>query len=292
MAAANTDLFKKFARRWVGQVGAGGVSDGVTTTIPLASATNLPTDTAVVVVIDRVNANGTATPATEETVIGVVSGTNLINCVRGAEGTAQAHSAGAVVEVLVTAQGLNDLMKGILVNHTQLGFHNTLCDANGNTWVGQTANASAVNYILVGNAITASNPTLCAAGSDSNIDLQLMGKGTGKVRVDARYGAPKADTVSASAVTLDMSVANVHTVTLSHTAATTISVSNVSVGQTFIVRLLQDSTGTNLVNWFTTIKWAGGSAPTLTTTASKADTLGFLCTSLGNYDGFIVGQNL
>ena len=39
-------------------------------------------------------------------------------------------------------------------------------------------------------------------------------------------------------------------------------------------------------------KWAGGSAPTLTTTASKADTLGFICTSSGNYDGFVVGANI
>ncbi|MDD5487281.1 MAG: hypothetical protein PHW65_06995, partial [Dehalococcoidales bacterium] len=96
MSAANTDKLKKLSRRWVGSVGAGGVADEAVTTIPLSSTTNLPTDTAVVAVIDRVDANGTATPSLEESVIGVVSGDNLINCVRGAEGTAQAHSAGAV----------------------------------------------------------------------------------------------------------------------------------------------------------------------------------------------------
>ena len=58
MAAANTDLAKKLARKWVGQVGAGGVADAVTTTVPLSSTTNLPTDTAVVVAIDRVDVNG------------------------------------------------------------------------------------------------------------------------------------------------------------------------------------------------------------------------------------------
>jgi hypothetical protein len=123
MAASNTDKFKKLSRRWVGQVGAGGVSDDTTTTIPLSSATNLATDTAVVATIDRVDSNGTPTPALEETVIGVVSGTNLVSCVRGAEGTAQAHNGGAVVEILVSSKGYNDIIDGILVGHTQLGQH-------------------------------------------------------------------------------------------------------------------------------------------------------------------------
>lgn len=119
--AANTDKFKKVSRRWVGQIGAGGVSDASVTTIPLSSATNLPTDTAVVIVIDRVDANGTATPSLEETIIGVVSGSNLINCVRGAEGTAQAHNAGAVAEVLLTAKGWNDFIDALLVSFNQDG---------------------------------------------------------------------------------------------------------------------------------------------------------------------------
>lgn len=121
MAAQNTDKWKKLARRWVGQIGAGGVSDAVTTTVPLSSATNLPTDTAVVVVIDRVDANGTSTSSLEETVIGIVSGSSLVSCVRGAEGTAQAHNAGAVVEVLVTAKGWNDFVDGLLVAFNQNG---------------------------------------------------------------------------------------------------------------------------------------------------------------------------
>lgn len=126
MAASASDKFKKLSRRWVGQIGSGGVTDDTTQTVPLSSTTNLPSDTAVVVVIDRVDANGTSTPSLEETVIGVVSGSNLANCIRGAEGTAQAHNAGAVVEVLVTAKGINDLIDGLLVEHDQDGTHNNI----------------------------------------------------------------------------------------------------------------------------------------------------------------------
>jgi len=121
--AANTDKFKKVARRWVGQVGAGGVADAVVTTVPLSSATSLPTDTAVNAVIDRVDSSGTSTASLEETVTGVVSGSNLTSCTRGVEGTAQAHSAGAVVEILWTADNVNDFVDGVLVGHNQDGTH-------------------------------------------------------------------------------------------------------------------------------------------------------------------------
>lgn len=123
MPAAASDKLKKLSKRWVGQIGAAGVTDDTTQTIPLASVTNLATDTAVVVTIDRVDVNGATTANLEETVVGVVSGSNLINCIRGAEGTAQSHNAGAVVEVLVTAKGYNDIIDHLLNEHNQDGTH-------------------------------------------------------------------------------------------------------------------------------------------------------------------------
>jgi hypothetical protein len=101
--------------------------------------------------------------------------------------------------------------------------------------------------------------------------------------------ASKADT-DGETITFDMDEANYHTVTLGGNR--TLAVTNVSVGQSFMLRLQQDGTGSRTVTWFSTIKWAGGSAPTLTTTANKADVFGFTCTSSGNYDGFVVGQSL
>ena len=91
-------------------------------------------------------------------------------------------------------------------------------------------------------------------------------------------------------ITFDLSLGPIHTVTLGGNR--TLALSNSSAGKVFVVRLLQDGTGSRTVTWFSTIKWAGGSAPTLTTTASKADAFGFICTSTDNYDGFIIGQNL
>lgn len=93
-----------------------------------------------------------------------------------------------------------------------------------------------------------------------------------------------------STVTFDLAASNIHSVTLAGNR--TLALSNGSTGQCFVLRLIQDGTGSRTVTWFSTIKWAGGSAPTLTTTAAKIDVFGFITTSSGNYDAFIIGQNL
>lgn len=96
--------------------------------------------------------------------------------------------------------------------------------------------------------------------------------------------------VDGTTITFDLATGNVHNVTLGGNR--TLALSNPTVGQKFILRLVQDGTGSRTVTWFTTIKWAGGSPPTLTTTAAKADVFGFLITASGQYDGFVIGQNL
>jgi len=42
-------------------------------------------------------------------------------------------------------------------------------------------------------------------------------------------------------------------------------------GHVYRLRLVQDGTGSRAVDWKDTIKWRGGSAPTLTGTASYSD---------------------
>lgn len=96
---------------------------------------------------------------------------------------------------------------------------------------------------------------------------------------------------AAGTATLDVTTGNIHNITMP-AGNITIAVSNEAVGQCFMIEILQDGTGSRTVTWFSTIKWAGGSAPTLTTTASKRDTFGFRVTGTDTYDGFVVGQNI
>jgi len=99
-----------------------------------------------------------------------------------------------------------------------------------------------------------------------------------------------ATATDASTVTFNLNTANIQTVVLGGNR--TLALSNASVGQVFILRLVQDATGSRTVTWFSTIKWSNGVTPVLTTTAEKTDVFGFICTSSGNYDGFVIGLNL
>lgn len=165
-----------------------------------------------------------------------------------------------------------------------------IADANGNEQIVFNATASAVNEVAITNAATGTTGPLIKASGETNVDLRLSGKGTGAIHdVSGRYGDITADSDGAT-VTFNLATSNIHSVTLGGNR--TLALSNEHVGQCFILRLVQDGTGSRTVTWFSTIKWAGGSAPTLTTTASKTDVLGFIVTSSGNYDGFVVGQNL
>ena len=114
MAASNLDKFKKAKRKFETTVGVGGILAGGTT-LPLTSVTGLDTSTAVTLVVG-------AGTATEEVITGVVSGSDLINCVRGKEGTTDsAHSAGETVNMFFTETHWDDAMDGILVSHDQDG---------------------------------------------------------------------------------------------------------------------------------------------------------------------------
>jgi len=138
------------------------------------------------------------------------------------------------------------------------------------------------------------NGAIGSANVDSSIvtltgTQSLSNKTLTKPTVNASVQAITADS-DGTTITFDMTSSNVHTVTLGGNR--TLAVSNVTAGQFFYIRLLQDGTGSRTVTWFSTIKWADATAPTLTTTAARADLFAFFCTSSGNYDGFVVGQNI
>lgn len=65
---------------------------------------------------------------------------------------------------------------------TNPSFTTSILDTNGKTWIGQTATSNAVNYINIGNSATTVNPTISAAGSDTNLGINLVPKGSGKVQ--------------------------------------------------------------------------------------------------------------
>jgi hypothetical protein len=62
------------------------------------------------------------------------------------------------------------------------------------------------------------------------------------------------------------------------TANCTITFTNADSGKKLFLEVIQDGTGSRTITWPASAKWSGGTAPTLTTTASKTDVFSFAAT--------------
>ena len=147
--------------------------------------------------------------------------------------------------------------------------------------------------------------TIFAVKDISGLD-QISVNASGEVKLNQFYGyasvsgafkTPLVSGTDGATVTFDLNDSNTHRVTLGGNR--TLAITNVSYGQKFTTRLTQDGTGSRTVTWFNNIHWAGGTAPTLNTTAHQTDVFGFICTAAsgsiaqsGDFDGFVVGQNI
>jgi len=79
-----------------------------------------------------------------------------------------------------------------------------ILDTNGNELLNLTATGSAVNELTLANAATANSPTVSASGNDSNINITVTPKGTGRLAV----GTPGASPVGGVIVSPDASGTN------------------------------------------------------------------------------------
>ncbi len=288
-----TSVLHKFlaaVQRWTGTIGTGGVSDATTQTIPLNSATNLVNGTAYVFTINRVNSVGTKQNSWE-TVIGVLSGSNFINCVRGVEGTAQAWAAGIVVEILMTATLWNKMVEGIEVEHNQDGTHKAaLVTTLGATASDVTAGTSTTK-IATPKALKDAGlaPMVAATASDITAGSDTSKYATPKALADAGL------TVTPSSTTTWLNKRNTRRVqtvtdaaTITPNADTDDNVDITAIAQAFTIAN-PSGTPTNKQTIWVTIKdngtaraitfgngyVAGGYALPSTTIAGKIMNLGF-----------------
>ena len=136
---------------WTGTL-ASSIPDAATTSFTLTSSSGLTNGETYVFTIDRVDVNGTKTPNKKEVIIGTVSGSNVIDCIRGVEGTAQAHSAGAIVEILFTAKHWNDFIESFKAQHREDGTHSKIQGLDNNQAITQKDSAGTERSIIKLNA--------------------------------------------------------------------------------------------------------------------------------------------
>lgn len=160
-----------------------------------------------------------------------------------------------------------------------------IADNNGNEQIKFSTTASAVNEITVKNAATGTAPDIQATGGDTNIDLKLTPKGTGKVapQKSVNFGAFTAyftetdNGNSGTADTIDWTLSNKQKSTL--TGNCTFTFTAPPGPCSLILKLVQDATGSRTVTWPAAVHWASGISPTLTTVAGRVDIISFY------YDG-------
>ena len=112
--------------------------------------------------------------------------------------------------------------------------------------------------------------------------------GTNATATTPTFTGIKEVSTAISASAIDLAAGNYFTKTISGT--TTFTISNAASSGTvnsFILQLTNGGSAT--VNWFSGVKWAGGTAPTLT--ASGYDDLGFFTIDGGTtWQGFVLGK--
>ena len=128
--------------------------------------------------------------------------------------------------------------------------------------------------------------------STPEYDIDVVGH-SGVIRASGLRGNIHTN-ADAATVHFDLGTSTTHHVILGGNR--TLAIDNVAIGDKFVIRLQQDDTGSRTITWFSHIKWAGGSAPTLTSTRRKTDLVGFIAASgTGGaywYDGLVIGQNI
>lgn len=163
------------------------------TTASIAAATGWDTSTAKYVRMYQTTVSGGQTIPDQSTLSffkATLSGTTLSNLtlIWSATGSDQTYPVSTTVDLAVAPGYTDDLATGLMLDHDQLtGYHKTLNDPSGNEWIKQSSTASAINEFTIANAAVGTGPTLSATGGDTNIDINLVPKGSGQLVVGGRY---------------------------------------------------------------------------------------------------------
>ena len=114
------------------------------------------------------------------------------------------------------------------------------------------------------------------------IAASKLGTDVGKIGTSATWTAGQRGEVtaltSATTVTIDLADSNNFSCTMAHNI-TFANPTNAVAGQSGSIFLTQDGTGSRTGSWGTNFDWAGGTAPTLTTTAAAVDRIDYVVRS-------------
>lgn len=209
------------------------------------------------------------------------SGLIYVGSSLGIDGSAQI-SGNAGISAAVTAQASGNAALVVGVNALasgNLGVTNAAtAQASGNAALVVGANALASGNLGVTNSATALASGNAALASVGNKYDKTGGPISGPVVVQKQSFGTVNTITSSGVLLLDLSTGNNFTVTL-ETSATFASPTNASGGQCGAITIRQDNTGSRTLAYSGTWSFQGGTAPTLTTSASGIDVLSYYVVS-------------
>lgn len=86
--------------------------------------------------------------------------------------------------------------------------------------------------------------------------------------LESTSGVVRSLIITGSTESIDLSQGDMFNLTLNSSVTLTLNNPNRTV---YVFKIKQDSTGSRTITWPSSVKWAGGTAPTLTTTANAWD---------------------
>ena len=171
----------------------------------------------------------------------------------------------------------------ITLGNTAIQLGNTVTTLNNMTLANVTISSvgsTFPNSYLTNNSATIGNTAVTLGSTTSSLGNVTLVNTTVTNYTETPYSAN-----SSTAITLSLANGTVQIITLTGNA--TITMPSAVSGKSFML-LLKTGTGGYTVTW-STVNWPSGTAPTLTTTASKMDK--FVFTSDGTYwYGSVAGQ--
>lgn len=166
---------------------------------------------------------------------------------------------------------------------------------NGTAW---TALPYATSPPAIANTFTAnqtfSGSVTVTGGITANSTIAMNGNLVTSPKLQAYSETATVPTISSGNLTLNLSSGNVFGPVTLNANISNLTISNPPAnGTAGSFTLLLKANGTAFtVTWPASVLWAGGTAPTLTSTANKTDVFSFVTTDGGTtYFGFKSGQN-
>jgi len=170
------------------------------------------------------------------------------------------HNKMAFTGTINQTGGANGIWRGIYMNHTMTNV------ANGRLIELAESHANLKGIYQTGTLTTNNFVGKTAFGSTS-APTEMINV-TGNIIVAGQYASTRFGLTDGGTIALNWNNGNVQSVTIAGNR--TFTFTNPKEGGRYLICLKQDATGSRTITW-PTITWAGGTAPTLTTTANKMD---------------------